>query len=309
MKILFMGTPDFSRVCLEALFYSSHDIVGVVTTPDKPKGRGMELSQSEVKKFATEKNLRLYQPNTLKNDSFKATLEELNPDIIVVVAYGKILPEYILNYPKYGCINAHASILPKYRGAAPIQRAIIDGESETGVSVMRMDEGLDTGDVILCNKISIEQDDDFESVHDKLAIASKESLLEAIELIESGKAKYTKQDGNFTYAEKIEKNDCFIDFETSATNVHNRVRGLSPYPLSFTYLPNGDILKIVKTHVSNEKSDSCVGEVIKLDSFIHVQCKDGVIAIEELIPQGKGKMKSKDYINGRKINLGDILGK
>jgi methionyl-tRNA formyltransferase len=168
MRILFMGTPEFAKINLSALYESGEEIVGVVTTPDKAKGRGMVLTPSDVKKYALEKNLDIYQPQTLKDGAFEETLKTLDPELIVVVAYGRILPEYVLNYPKYGCINAHASILPKYRGAAPIQRAIIDGERETGVSVMRMDAGLDTGDVILVEKVTIEENDNFESVHDKL---------------------------------------------------------------------------------------------------------------------------------------------
>jgi methionyl-tRNA formyltransferase len=308
MRILFMGTPEFAKINLSALYESGEEIVGVVTTPDKAKGRGMVLTPSDVKKYALEKNLDIYQPQTLKDGAFEETLKALDPELIVVVAYGRILPEYVLNYPKYGCINAHASILPKYRGAAPIQRAIIDGERETGVSVMRMDAGLDTGDVILVEKVQIEQNDNFEAVHDKLAIAGSTALLKAVELIESGKATYTKQSEQFTYAEKILKSDCLIDFTKNAQCVHNQIRGLSPIPLAYTKMPDSKLLKVVKAELCDIKASSVAGEVISLDGGIVVSCGSGTVKLLEVVPEGKGRMKASDLINGRKIKIGDILG-
>lgn len=307
MRILFMGTPDFARQNLQALYESGETIVGVVTAPDKPKGRGMVLTPSDVKKYALEKGLDVYEPQTLKDGAFLPTLQALDPELIVVVAYGRILPPYVLDYPKYGCINNHASILPKYRGAAPIQRAIIDGMTQTGVSVMRMDVGLDTGDVILVKTVDIEPNDNFESVHDKLAIAGSEGLLEVVDLLKTGKATYTAQDENFTYAEKITKADCLIDFNKCANDVHNQIRGLSPIPLAYTML-NGNILKIVKAEVAQNDTNGKVGEVTSLDGGIFVKCQSGTIKILEIVPQGKGKMKASDFINGRKIQTGDILG-
>lgn len=310
MRILFMGTPEFAKINLSALYESGEEIVGVVTTPDKAKGRGMVLTPSDVKKYALEKNLDIYQPQTLKDGAFEQTLKALDPELIVVVAYGRILPEYVLNYPKYGCINAHASILPKYRGAAPIQRAIIDGERETGVSVMRMDVGLDTGDVILVEKVTIEENDNFESVHDKLAEASSKGLLGAVELFKSGKATYTKQPDTFTYAEKITKEDCFVSFTLDAISTHNQIRGLSPIPLAYTRGSDGRLIKIVSAHISDKYAERAKeGEVVALDSSIHVKTKNGVIALDVIVPEGKGKMNAKDFINGRKISKGDILGK
>lgn len=310
MRILFMGTPEFAKINLSALYESGEEIVGVVTTPDKAKGRGMVLTPSDVKKYALEKNLDVYQPQTLRDGVFEQTLRELDPELIVVVAYGRILPEYVLNYPKYGCINAHASILPKYRGAAPIQRAIIDGERETGVSVMRMDVGLDTGDVILVEKITIEENDNFESVHDKLAEASSKGLLRAVELFKKGEATYTKQPDTFTYAEKITKEDCFVGFTLDAISTHNQIRGLSPIPLSFTRGTDGKLIKIVSAHISSVSADNAqVGEVVLLDSSIHVKCASGVIALDVIVPEGKGRMNARDFINGRKISKGDILGR
>lgn len=307
MRILFMGTPEFAMCNLEAIYNSGNEIVGVVTTPDKPKGRGMVLTPSPVKSFALEKGLPVFQPETLKNEAFLPTLKELDPELIIVVAYGKILPSYVLDYPKYACINAHASILPKYRGAAPIQRAIMDGEKETGVSIMKMDVGLDTGDVILVEKVDILENDNFESVHDKLILAGSKGLLKAIELFASNKAAFTPQGDAFTYAEKITKADCLIDFSKSATEVHNQIRGLSPIPVAFTKTPDGKILKVTKSHVASGVAAGKVGEVLSLNGEIVVACKEGAVALDEVVPEGKGKMSASAFINGRKISVGDIL--
>ena len=308
MRILFMGTPDFARQNLEALYESGENIIGVVTAPDKPKGRGMVLTPSDVKKYALEKGIPVYEPLTLKNEAFLDTLKELDPELIVVVAYGRILPSYVLDYPKYGCINNHASILPKYRGAAPIQRAIMDGNTETGVSVMKMDVGLDTGDVIYVSKVTIEENDNFETVHDKLALAGSSALIEVVSRLKNGTATYEKQGEEFTYAEKILKSDCLVDFSLDAVKIHNQIRGLSPIPLAYTKTPDGKLLKLVKSELVSKDGSGKAGEVISLDSAIYVQCGNGVIKILELVPEGKGKMVAKDFINGRKIAKGDILG-
>ena len=308
MRILFMGTPEFAACTLKAIYESGEEVVGVVTTEDKPRGRGMVLTPSDVKKYALSVNLPVYQPATLKNEAFLDTLKELEPELIVVVAYGKLLPKYVLDYPKYGCINGHASILPKYRGAAPIQRAIIDGEDKTGVSVMKMDVGLDTGDVMLVEGVDILENDNFESVHDKLAVAGASGILKAIELFKTGKAEFTKQGDVFTYAEKITKADCVIDFNKSATEIHNQIRGLCPVPYAFTKTPDGKILKVAKAHVSPEDYSAEIGQACKLDNGIYVKCGSGTICFDEVIPEGKGRMSAGAYINGRKINKGDILG-
>ncbi|MBE6674567.1 MAG: methionyl-tRNA formyltransferase [Ruminococcaceae bacterium] len=308
MRILFMGTPEFAMCSLKAIYESGEEIVGVVTTQDKPKGRGMVLTPSDVKKYALEVGLPVYQPQTLKDGAFLDTLKELDPELIIVVAYGKILPKYVLDYPRYACINAHASILPKYRGAAPIQRSIIDGDRETGVSIMKMDVGLDTGDVMLTEKVTIEENDNFESVHDKLVVAGSQGLLKAIELFKSGKATFTPQGEEFTYAEKITKADCLIDFSKSAWEVHNQIRGLSPIPLAYTKTPDGKILKVTRAHIAEKSANADTGTVVFLDNCICVKCGDGVIALDEVIPEGKGRMSAQSYINGRKISAGDILG-
>lgn len=302
-----MGTPEFAKESLRAIYESGEEIVGVVTTQDKPKGRGMVLTPSDVKKYACEVGLPVYQPLTLKDGAFLDTLKELNPELIIVVAYGKILPKYVLDFPKYGCINAHASILPKYRGAAPIQRAIIDGDLETGVSVMKMDVGLDTGDVMLIEKVSILENDNFEDVHDKLVVAGAKGLLKAIELFKKGEEAFTPQGEEFTYADKITKSDCVIDFNCSVKDVHNKIRGLSPIPLSFTKTPDGKILKITRAHICDKDIKGEAGQVVLLDGGIYVKCLDGVIVLDEVIPEGKSRMGAAAYINGRKISVGDML--
>lgn len=307
MRILFMGTPEFAGESLKAIYESGGEIVGVVTTEDKPKGRGMVLTPSDVKKYALQVGLPVYQPQTLKDGAFLDTLKELDPELIIVVAYGKILPKYVLDYPKYGCINAHASILPRYRGAAPIQRSIIDGDTETGVSIMKMDVGLDTGDVMLVERVPILENDNFESVHDKLVVAGSKGLLKAIELFKSGEYSFTPQGEEFTYAEKITKADCLVNFDKPVKEVHNRIRGLSPIPLAFTKTPDGKILKITKAHIASRLINGEIGAVVLLDNGIYVRCRDGVIVLDEIIPEGKGKMSASAYINGRKINVGDIL--
>ena len=308
MRILFMGTPDFARDCLKEIYESGEEIVGVVTTLDKPRGSGMVLTPTPVKQYALDNGLRVFQPQTLKDGAFSEVLEELKPDLIVVVAYGKILPQYVLDFPKHGCINAHASILPRYRGAAPIQRAIIDGESKTGVSIMKMDIGLDTGDVILVEEVDILENDNLEVVHDKLAVAGAKGLIKAIKLLDCGKATYTKQGDKFTYAEKITKDDCLIDFEKDARAVHNQIRGLSPIPVAFTKAMDGKILKVTRAHLAEKDFEGKCGQVVLLDKGIYVKCKNGAIVFDEIIPEGKGRMSAEAYINGRKISVGDILG-
>lgn len=309
MRIMFMGTPEFAMCNLKAIHENTdNEIVGVVTTPDKPKGRGMVLTPSPVKQYALDNGMKVYQPLTLKDGAFLDTLNELQPELIIVVAYGKILPSYVLDFPKYACINAHASILPKYRGAAPIQRAIMDGDTKTGVSIMKMDVGLDTGDVILVETVDILENDNFETVHDKLIDASSTGLIKAIELFKNGEATFTKQGENFTYAEKITKADCLIDFNASVKAVHDKIRGLSPIPVAFTKTPDGKILKVTKAHILEKSANGVSGEVVSLDGGIFVKCQDGVIVFDEVVPEGKGKMAAAAFINGRKIKIGDILG-
>lgn len=305
-----MGTPDFAIPTLKALYESGEDIVGVITQPDKPKGRGYVLTPPPVKVYAESVGLDVYQPNTLKDKEFADLLEKLSPDLAVVVAYGKILPKNVLDFPKFGCINVHGSLLPKYRGAAPMQRAIIDGETVTGVTIMYMDVGLDTGDMLHKSELQVLDDDNFETIHDKLSVLGAKALLDTVELIKNGSATREKQDDSLsTYAAKIEKSDCLIDFSRSAEEIHNQIRGLSPIPLSFTRTPDGKLLKIVASHVIDKKKITGKenGEVVSLDGEITVSCGEGVIALTAVLPEGKGRMSAADFIRGRRINVGDIL--
>lgn len=236
MNIIFMGTPELAAECLRAIYKKSGvNISAVVTQTDKPKGRGMKLVSPPVKVFAEEHGIPVYQPKTLRDGSFQIILDEYKPDLIIVVAYGKILPDYVLNYPRYGCVNAHGSLLPKYRGAAPIQRAIIAGERVTGITSMYMDDGIDTGDMILKLECAIEDTDNFGSLHDKLALLAGEAMCRTIDMIENGTITREKQpDEGASYASKIEKEDTIIDFSKSPRDIFNLIRGLSPAPCAVT---------------------------------------------------------------------------
>ena len=309
MKILFMGTPDFAIPSLRELIDAGEEVVGVVTQPDKPRGRGYELQPTPVKAFALSRGLEVYQPDTLRSEEFMELLEKLTPELIAVTAYGKILPESVLNFPKYGCINVHGSLLPEYRGAAPMQRAIIDGKSETGVTIMYMAKGLDTGDMLLVEKCPINDTDNFENIHDRLSEMGAKALVKAVRDIEAGRAVRVKQDDALaTYAAKIEKSDCAIDFSRRAKEVHDLIRGLSPIPLSFTKTPDGKLLKILESRVvDNEKVLGAPGEVISLGEDITVACGKGAVSVLRVLPEGKGRMSAADFVRGRKINVGDIL--
>lgn len=310
MKILFMGTPDFAVPSLRALAENGEEIVGVVTQPDKPKGRNYVLTPPPVKVFANEKGFPVYQPKTLRDEEFAALLESLSPDMIVVVAFGKILPKNVLDYPKYGCINVHGSLLPEYRGAAPMQRAIIDGRTTTGITTMYMDVGLDTGNMILKEEVEIAENDNFEDIHDRLGLCGARVLLNTVELIKQGNAPSIPQDDSLsTYASKIEKSDCLIDFSADAKTVHDLIRGLSPIPLAFTHTPDGKLLKIFRSEICERNTENkTVGKVISLDGGkITVACGHGSVNLLGVLPEGKGRMSAADFIRGRKIALGDIL--
>lgn len=309
MKILFMGTPEISAICLKKLIDEKKDVAAVVTREDKPRGRGNVMTPTPVKSLAIENGIPVYTPKTLRDEEFYKLLSEISPDLIAVVAYGKILPPEVIDFPKYGCINAHVSLLPKYRGAAPMQRAIMEGESETGVTIMYMDEGLDTGDIICAESFPITESDDFESIHDRSAEVGARLLSAAIDVIGEGRATRTKQDSSLaTYASKVEKEDCKIDFTLDAAIVDRRIRGVTPIPGAFAYL-NGKMLKICRESVIESKGKP--GEVIEVSSsgegYITVACGKGAIRITSLIPEGKGRMSAGDFVRGRKIKLGDIL--
>ena len=310
MRVLFMGTPDFAVPTLKALCENGYDVIGAITQPDKPKGRGHHLTPPPVKVYAMENDIPVYQPMTLKGDEFAALLSELDPEVIVVVAYGKILPINVLEYPKYKCINVHGSLLPEYRGAAPMQRAIIDGKKKTGITTMLMAAGLDTGDMLLKEIVDIGEDDNFEDIHDRLSVVGAELLIKTLRGIEEGKIVPEAQDDALaTYAAKIEKADCELDFSLDAKVLHDLIRGLSPIPLSFTHTPDGKLLKIAKARVfDTEKLNSCeVGTVVEVGEDIKVACGKGILSLLSVVPEGKGRMSAGDFVRGRKISVGDIL--
>lgn len=312
MKILFMGTPDFALEILKSVYASGETLAGVVCQPDKPKGRGHKTTPPPTKVWAEEKGIPVFQPQTMKDEAFLPILRELDPDMIIVAAYGKILPAYILNYPKYGCICAHGSILPKYRGAAPMQRALMDGERETGVTAMYMDEGIDTGDMIYVEKVEITSDDNFETLHDKMAAAGSRAILKTIETVNRGEAlpREKQTDEGASYAEKITKDDRLIDFYLEPDKIHNKIRGLSPFPKAFTFMPDGSMLQITSSRCTDVKvGDAAPGTVLSADvDGFTVACSGGAVQILEVIPAGKGKMSAADFVRGRKIAVGDVLG-
>lgn len=302
MKIVFMGTPDFSVPCLESIIESGHQVVGVFTQPDKPKGRGYTLAPPPVKTAAINHNIPVFQPTTLKNGEAFETIKELSPDCIVVVAYGKILPKEILDFPKYGCINVHASLLPKYRGSAPIQWSIINGENETGVTTMYMDEGIDTGDMLMKKSCNIEENETAAQLHDKLATLGAQLISETLKAAENGTLTRIKQDDSLScYAPMLDKTLCKIDWSADAKAVHNKIRGLSPWPVAISTL-NGKKVKIHETQLS-EKS-GCPGEIISL-SPLTVACGSGSVVITQLQLEGKKRMDSASFLNGHKLNLND----
>lgn len=309
MRIMFMGTPEIAATALSRLISDGHNIVAAVTREDKARGRGKVMTPTPVKELAVSHGIPTYTPKTLRDGEFSDLLSKINPDMIVVVAYGKILPPEVINYPRYGCINLHVSLLPKYRGAAPMQRAIMAGERETGVTVMYMDEGLDTGDIIASLAFPIGEEDDFEAIHDRAAERGSELLSQTIVDIFAGKATRTPQDHSLaSYAAKVEKSDAKIDLSLSARELDFIIRGLTPIPGAFVYL-NGKMLKINKARPT--AGSGTPGEVISTsgtgDGNIVVACGSGALEILAVIPEGKGKMSAGDFVRGRKIKVGDIL--
>ena len=310
MKILFMGTPDFALFSLKGLCENGYDVVGVVTQPDKPKGRGYVLTPPPIKVYAMEKNIPVYQPTYLRTEEFASLLAEINPDLIAVVAYGKILPKNVLDYPKYGCVNVHGSLLPEYRGAAPMQMAIIDGKKVTGITTMFMAEGLDTGDMLLKAECEIAENDNFEVIHDRLGLLGADLLQKTVDGLEKGEITPIPQDhSKATHTSKILKEDCKINFSKDCDTVHNLIRGLSPIPLSFTHLPDGKLLKVVESEICERSSENAdFGKVVSLENGkIRILCAHGSVNILKVLPEGKGRMAAADFIRGRKINEGDVL--
>ena len=318
LKIIFMGTPDFAKESLEAIYNKKYDIIAVVTNPDKPKGRGMKMFSSPVKEFALEKNLKIYQPEKIrKNVEFIEELKKMNPDVICVVAYGKILPKEILEIPKLGCINVHGSLLPQYRGAAPIQWAVINGDKETGVTTMYMDEGMDKGDMILKKKIEIGENETTGELWEKLSKIGGELLVETLDQIERGIAPREKQGDNFTVAPMLDKNIAKIDWEDkTAKEIKNLVRGLNPIMGAYTFL-NGKKIKFWKVDVANSKevfvgSNMDMirnGTVLVSDAKdgLFIKTKNGILEVIEIQGENAKRMNIKDYLRGNMIQEFEVF--
>lgn len=310
MRIVFMGTPDFAVGSLQALCESGkHEILAVVTQPDRPKGRGNKLLQTHVKEYALEHGLTVYQPQKVKNPEFVELLHELQPELIVVAAFGQFLSKEILELPKYGCINVHASLLPKYRGAAPIQYAIIKGEKESGVTIMQMDIGMDTGEMLDKVVVPIEENTTMGELHDALREQGATLLLQVIDKIAAGTAVSEPQDdAQATYATLLDRSMEHIDWSKTAQEVHNLIRGFNPAPSTFTKLPNGKSLKIWGSKMTDKSSAAAAGTVIETGKHsFFVACGEGVLEITEVQPESKKRMPAQVFLNGRGVQEGDLL--
>ena len=308
MKIVFMGTPDFAKESLEAVYNAGHEILAVVTNPDRPKGRGMKLVASPVKEFALEKNLKIYQPEKVKNNvEFIEEIKRFKPDVICVVAYGKILPKEILEISKFGCINVHGSLLPQYRGAAPIQWAVLNGDKTTGITTMYMDVGMDTGDMILKEKIEIGEDDTTGDVWEKLSKIGANLLVKTLKQIEEGTAPRIPQGTDFSMAPMLDKEMSKIDWENKdAKQIKNLVRGLNPIMGTYSYL-DGKKIKFWKVDVLQEDNSNAEnGTVIKADSKegLYIKAKNGIIKVLEIQGENAKKMSIQDFLRGNKIEIG-----
>ena len=310
MRIVFMGTPDFAVGSLQALCESGkHEILAVVTQPDRPKGRGNKLLQTPVKEYALAQGLTVYQPQKVKTPEFVELLHELQPELIVVAAFGQFLSKEILELPKYGCINVHASLLPKYRGAAPIQYAIIKGEKESGVTIMQMDIGMDTGAMLDKVVVPIEENTTMGELHDALREQGAALLLQVIDKIAAGTAVAEPQDSEqATYATLLDRSMEHIDWSKTAQEVHNLIRGFNPAPSTFTKLPNGKSLKIWGSKMTDKNSTAAAGTVIETGKHsFFVACGEGVLEITEVQPESKKRMPAQVFLNGRGVQEGDLL--
>lgn len=310
MRIVFMGTPDFAVGSLQALCESGkHEILAVVTQPDRPKGRGNKLLQTPVKEYALAQGLTVYQPQKVKTPEFVELLHELQPELIVVAAFGQFLSKEILELPKYGCINVHASLLPKYRGAAPIQYAIIKGEKESGVTIMQMDIGMDTGAMLDKVVVPIAENTTMGELHDALREQGAALLLQVIDKIAAGTAVAEPQDdAQATYATLLDRSMEHIDWSKTAQEVHNLIRGFNPAPSTFTKLPNGKSLKIWGSKMTDKNSAAAAGTVIETGKHsFFVACGEGVLEITEVQPESKKRMPAQVFLNGRGVQEGDLL--
>lgn len=313
IKVVFMGTPEFAKCSLEKLVESKYNVVGVFTNPDKPSGRGMKLKPSAVKEYAKKNNIPVFQPVKLRNNEEVINiLKELEPDIICVVAYGKILPKEVLDYPRFGCVNVHGSLLPKYRGAAPMQWAIINGEEKTGITTMYMDEGMDTGDMLLKEEIKIEEEDNLESIHDKLMNIGGNLLVKTLDKIVDGSIVREKQLNEYTLAPMITKEMTKIDFSKTSREIFNFVRGLSPFPGTYMVDEMGNKYKVYKVRVvdNNEVSEEMiennksVGTIVKVSkNELVISTSDGYINILEIQPPNSKRMNISAFLNGNIIDV------
>ena len=304
MRIVYMGTPDFAVPALEALISSRHEVVAVFTQPDKPKGRKMLLTPPEVKVCAAAHGLPVYQPASMKSTEAESLIKELAPDVIVVAAYGKILPQSVLDIPKYGCVNIHGSLLPKYRGAAPIQQAVLNGDKITGLTTMLMDIGLDTGDILQTVETEIGESETSGELFDRLAQMGGDLILSTLDALENGTVTPKKQDeSKAVHTSKIDKTMCPIDFSKSADEVHNLVRGLNPWPTA-TAVIDGKKMKIHSTAVVDKSGES--GTVISVAPLI-VACGEKAVEIKELQPEGKKRMTAQAFLLGHKLGIGDKI--
>lgn len=311
MRAVFMGTPEIAAEVLKCLLASEkHEIVAVVTQPDRPKGRGKELAMPPVKLVAAEHKIPILQPLKVKAEEFVEQLKALSPEVILVAAFGQILSKDILDLAKYGCINVHASLLPDYRGAAPIQWAIMDGKKKTGITIMRMDEGIDTGDMICKKEIVIGEKETGGSLHDKLAAAAGPLLLEALEQIENQTAVYTPQEQeNSSYAKMLKKEMGKLDFLRPAAELERWIRGLDPWPGAYTAW-NGKTLKFWQTDVSYEKFETCpCGTLVSTkDGFLWIMTGNGVLVVKELQAEGKRRMTTEEFLRGYRLEPGIVFG-
>lgn len=310
MNAVFMGTPEFAVPCLEAMLAQGHQVKAVVTQPDRPKGRGKQLAMSPVKEAALKSGIEVFQPENVKSPEFVEKLREMAPDVIVVVAFGQILSKDILDIPKYGCINVHASLLPKYRGAAPINWVIINGENETGITTMLMDEGLDTGDMLIKESIQIGENETASELHDRLSKLGAAVLSNTLAKLEEGALTREKQfDAESSYAPIMKKTLGEIDWSKSAREIFNLVRGTFPWPGAFTTL-DGMVMKILKCRFESEsQEEASAGEILDVSKTgIRVKAAVGILVIEEIQMPGKKKMSVEEYLRGNSIQMGAILG-
>lgn len=308
MNVVFMGTPDFAVPALQALYDSEHTVCAVFTQPDKPKGRGYKLMPPPVKELAMKYDTPVYQPESLKRDPKSATdiLNRYSPDVIVVAAYGKILPKEVLELPKFGCVNIHGSLLPKYRGAAPIQRAVLNGDEFSGVTTMKMAEGLDTGDILMMSKTPIGINETSAELFDRLSVMGAELMLKTLANLENI-TPVPQNDAESSYAAMLSKDMCPIDFNKSAFEVHKQICGLSDWPCATTTI-GGKLLKVYKSELSDEdKALGAPGSIIDEKKFT-VACKTGSVTFMEIQAQGAKRMKTADYLRGKPVDKGEILG-